>query len=251
MEENTINTDYWAFKKPPEKWTREALAGMRALPFLGNTKECPCCGRTFRQFLYSPYLAARCPYCLSVERYRLLCLYLDRQMDFSLDRRNVLEIGPAWCFQKYCTKKSNIAYTSVDISSPLAAYHMDICDLDFADQQFDSIVCYHVLEHIEDDSKALEELFRILKPGGWAMIQVPVESDRTRERYELNEEERKEFLKWEDHLRVYGPEFFDLPVNAGFEVELLPFSNSFSPEEIERFGLDSSEVICVCTKPVS
>jgi SAM-dependent methyltransferase len=234
--------------QPPRFPVKEALAKIRGVIYRGNNKECPCCGRTSSLFLYSPYMTARCPYCLSIERYRVLCRFLRDETDFCTQRMSVLEIAPMWCFQEFCRPLDNIDYVSMDISSPIAMHHMDIRDIRFVDDSFDRVFCYHVLEHLDDDVTAMEEIHRVLKPGGWAIIQVPLLVEKTMERHELNEEEQNEYLKWADHVRVYGRDYVDRLEHAGFEVEVIPFGKSFTEEEVERFGLDPGEDLYLCRK---
>ena len=233
---------------PPRLPVRETLAKARGLLFRGDRVECSCCGRTFSLFLFSPYVSSRCPYCLSVERYRLLCRFLREETDFGKRKMRVLDIGPIWCFQEFCRSLADIEYVSADISSPLAMHRMDIKDLLFKDSSFDCIICYHVLEHIDDDRKALGELFRVLKPDGWAIIQVPVQLERTTERSMMTKKEQGDILRWPDHLRAYGRDYPDILASAGFNVEVHPYVRKFSEEEIKRYGLDASEDIHVCTK---
>jgi SAM-dependent methyltransferase len=227
---------------------REVLARARAVLFRGDRVECSCCGRTFSLFLFSPYVSSRCPYCLSVERYRLLCRFLREETDFASGKMRVLDIGPIWCFQEFCRSLENIEYVSVDIESPLAMLQMDIKDLLFKDSSFDCIICYHVLEHIDDDRKALSELHRVLKPDGWAIIQVPVQLERTTDRCMMTKKEQGEILRWPDHLRAYGRDYPGILASAGFNVEVHPYVRKFSDGEIKRYGLDASEDIHVCTK---
>lgn len=233
---------------PPRYPAKEFLAGVRALLFRGNSVECSCCGRTFSLFLFSPYLTARCPYCLSIERYRLLCRYLENETDFGGRPERVLDIAPMWCFQEFCRARENIEYVSVDIASPLAMRHMDIRALSFEDEAFDWIFCYHVLEHIDDDMAALRELFRVLRPGGRAIIQVPIEVENTVERSSLGRDDQIRLLRWPDHLRAYGKDFAERPRAAGFDVEICPYVRGFSSKEIKRFGLDPGEDLYVCRR---
>lgn len=233
---------------PPRLPVREVLAAARGLLFRGDKYECSCCGRTFSQFLFSTYLTARCPYCLSIERYRLLCRFLREETDFGKSHMTVLDIGPIWCFQEFCRSLDSIEYVSVDISSPLAMHHMDIKDLMFEDSSFDCIICYHVLEHIDDDRKALSELYRVLKPGGWGIIQVPIQLEKTVDRSILTKKEQDEILRWPDHLRAYGRDYPEILASAGFNVEVRPYVRKFSAEEITRYGFDAGEDIYVCTK---
>ena len=231
---------------PPRYPVKKLLSSVRAAIFRGDSVECSCCGRTFSLFLFSPYLTARCPFCLSIERYRLLCRYLERETDFGGRPARVLDIAPMWCFQEFCRARGEIDYVSVDISSPLAMRHMDIRALDFADERFDWLFCYHVLEHIDDDMAALRELYRVLKPGGRAIIQVPIEVESTVERSSLGRADQIRLLRWPDHLRAYGKDFAERPRAAGFRVEICAYVRGFNPGEIKRYGLDPGEDLYIC-----
>lgn len=230
---------------------KEALAKLRRLIYRGDRVECSCCGETFSLFLFSPYMTARCPNCLSMERYRLLCRFLREETDFGTKPVRVLDIAPTWCFQEFCRSYDNIEYLSIDIRSPMAMRHMDIRDLRFGDDTFDHLFCYHVLEHVDDDRKAMSELHRILKPGGWGIIQVPIQVEKTVERSSLNDEEQREILKFPDHRRAYGRDYKELLESAGFEVEVSQYVKRFSKDEIKRYGLDATEDLYICRKPLS
>jgi len=234
---------------PPRFIVKDALAKARCVIYRGDKVECPCCGRTFSLFLYSKYMATLCPNCLSVERYRLLCHYLEHETDFGKRRMSVLDVAPLYTFQEFCRRHDNIDYLSVDIQSPIAMKHMDIRSLDLPDESFDCIICYHVLEHIDDAETALSELWRVLKPGRWAIIQVPIHVPKTVEREDLTEAQAARILKYPGHLRAYGPDYRDLLEAAGFEVEIVPYAHSFSEEERRRFGLDINEDLYVSAKP--
>ncbi len=235
-------------KEPPRYPVKQLLANVRSRIYRGDNYMCPCCGRSFKLLLYTPYMAAMCPYCLSIERYRLLCLFLDRKMAFGSTPVRLLDVAPMWCFQEYCRARGNVEYVSIDIRSPLAMRHMDIRALEFRDESFDCIVCYHVLEHIDDEQRALSELFRVLKPGGWAIIQVPIHVERTMERSELTPADAEEILKFDDHLRAYGRDFGSRLESAGFAVEVDTFVRELSMAEVALYGLDCSEDVYVSRK---
>lgn len=236
-------------RQPPRYPFKQLLADVRGRIYRGEAYRCPCCGRGFKFLLYTPYMTAMCPYCLSMERYRLLCLFLERRMAFGSTPARLLDVAPMWCFQEFCRARSNIEYVSIDISSPLAMRHMDIRALEFRDEFFDCIVCYHVLEHIDDERRAMGELHRVLKPGGWAIIQVPIHVERTVERSELSPSEAEEILKFDDHLRAYGRDFGGRLESAGFRVEIDPFVRELSMSEIALYGLDCSEDLYISRKP--
>lgn len=233
---------------PPRYPVKEALAKLRSIIYRGKKVECSCCGRTFSLFLFSPYMSALCPNCLSYERYRLLCKYLREETDFASREMNVLDIAPTWCFQEFCRGFNNIEYLSIDLESPMAMEHMDIRNLDLDDESFDCVICYHVLEHIDDDGKALAEIRRVLRPGGWAIIQVPIHVEKTVDRSELSEEEQEEILRFESHLRAYGKDFPEVLGRAGFDVEVDPYVKKFNKADLKRYGLDRTEDIYLCRK---
>jgi SAM-dependent methyltransferase len=234
---------------PPRFIVKDALARVRRLFFRGDAIECSCCGLEFGQYLYSPYMATLCPNCLSIERYRLLCRYLEHETEFAESPMRVLDIAPMWYFQEFCRRHDNIDYLSIDIASPLAMRHMDIRALDLPDDSFDCIICYHVLEHIDEEAQAVSELYRVLKPGGWGVIQVPIHVPKTIERDELTEAQATRIMKFPDHLRAYGPDYPEVLEAGGFTVEVVPFAKSFTEEELARYGLDVSEDLYVSYKP--
>lgn len=228
---------------------KEACGRLRSVICHGHKVECSCCGRSFSLFLFSPYMTALCPNCLSMERYRLLCRFLRDETDFGTRPIRMLDVAPTYCFQEFCRRYPLVDYLSIDLYSDLAMRHMDLRSLDLESDTFDFLTCYHVLEHVDDDLAAVRELYRVMTPGGWGIIQVPIIIKETVLRSELSKEEAEKLLKFDDHLRAYGEDFPRLLSKAGFQVEVAQYAQGFTPAQIERYGLDGREDLHICRKP--
>ncbi|HSP83470.1 MAG TPA: methyltransferase domain-containing protein [Gillisia sp.] len=225
------------------------------LSLRGNKYEDPIDGKTFRKFLPYGYENQRenvlSPSTLSLERHRLLWLYLQRETGFFRDKLKVLHFAPEQAFYSRFRKLKNLDYTTTDLNSPLADVKADICNLPFEDDSYDFILCNHVLEHIPDDTKAMQELYRVLKPGGTAILQIP--QDLSRETtFEDNtitsQKERARIFGQYDHVRVYGRDYFNKLREIGFRVEEVDYSSTLTPEEIDRYRIAKGEIIPVCRK---
>ena len=179
-------------------------------------------------------------------------LYLRDRTGFFKDRLKVLDIAPMKIFQKQCKALANIDYVSADVTGEPASVRSDLTAIAFSDNRFDCIFCYHVLEHIQEDTKAMRELFRVLKPGGWAIPQVPIdwERDKTLEDPAIVTPEQREcFYRQFDHVRLYGRDYKDRLEEAGFDVKLDDYAQTLDDKVIEKYGLKKGEIIFFCTKP--
>lgn len=130
---------------------------------------CPCCSGGFRKFFpfgIKPRSNAKCPGCGSLERHRLLCVYLKERTNIFSGSLSILHVAPEYILQKKLSTLPNVRYLSIDLKSKLAIRKMDITKLTIPNNAFDTILVSHVLEHVEDDRRAMQELYRVLKPGG-------------------------------------------------------------------------------------
>jgi len=233
-----------------------------ARPFLaiwlkGDTYTDPIDGKSFRRFLPYGYGQQRpnvlSPSTLSLERHRLLWLYLINETAFFQKPLKVLHMAPEQCFLSIFKKMKHLDYTTADLYSPIVDVKADILNLPFADNEFDIVFCNHVLEHIEDDSKAMKELFRVMKPGGMGIFQVPQELAREKT-YEdptiLTAEDRAKHFGQYDHVRIYGKDYFNRLRKAGFKVDEVDYSKTLSPELVEKYCLAKGEILPVCFKPL-
>ena len=223
--------------------------------YKGNKYFCPVCENGFNKFLPGPdklRLNSKCPGCGSLERQRLLWLYLKNMVQIDKHNIKLLNIAPDYATQKKMKKLNNLSYVSIDLNSELASEKQDITRLNFSDNSFDAILCYHVLEHVADDKKAMKELFRVLKSEGWAIIQTPYEKNRkiTFEDFSITSpKEREEVFGQEDHVRIYGLDYFNRLQDTGFILNVDNYINQLSAEEINKYLLDKEEDICFCIKP--
>lgn len=226
-----------------------------SLTLKGDKHTDPIDGRQFKSFLPYGYENPRenvlSPSTLSLERHRLLWLYLKHETNFFTAPLKVLHFAPEQAFYKKFKKLKNLEYTTTDLNSPLADVKADICALPFKDHSFDVILCNHVLEHIPDDRKALNELYRILKPSGWGIFQIP--QDLKREvTYEDNsitdKKERARIFGQYDHVRIYGRDYFDRLEEAGFIVKAVDYTARMTDAEIEKYRLAKGELIPLVTK---
>ncbi len=227
-----------------------------ALVMKGKRYTDPIDGRSFRSFLPYGYEHPRenvlSPSTLSLERHRLLWLYLSRETDFFKAPLKLLHVAPEQAFYKRFRKLPNLDYTTTDLLSPLADVKADICNLPFEADQFDVILCNHVLEHIPDQQAALAELYRVMKPGGWGIFQVPQELTREKTFEDpgiTDPAERRRIFGQYDHVRVYGRDYFDILRSAGFRVDAVDYTREFSPELRERYRLAHGELIPLVHKP--
>ena len=225
------------------------------IKYAGVRFTCPCCGGRFRRMKTAGQdikrLNAQCPKCGSMERHRLLQLYLQNETRFFKDNLKVLDIAPMDFFQKICKASPNLDYTSADISSPISMMHFDVQQIPFPDDTFDVIICSHVLEHVEDDLKAMRELNRILKPGGWSILQVPIDNSQEttfEDPSVTSPEERLKLFGQEDHVRIYGRDYVERLVNAGFMVNVVDYHAELDAETIKRYCLSKKEDIFICRK---
>ncbi|MFT5735960.1 MAG: SAM-dependent methyltransferase [Maribacter sp.] len=226
-----------------------------ALYYRGTQYTDPIDGKRFKSFLPYGYERPRenvlSPSTLSLERHRLLWLYLEQETDFFQKQLKVLHFAPEQAFYKRFRALTNINYTTTDLNSPLADVKADICNLPFEANSFDVILCNHVLEHIPNDTKAMEELYRILKPGGWGIFQIPQDMNRattfTDDRI-TNKKERAKIFGQYDHVRIYGRDYFKKLRSIGFHVLEVDYTSTLTPEEIDRYRLAKGEIIPLVKK---
>ncbi len=221
----------------------------------GNTYTDPIDGKSYRRFLPYGYAKVRenvlAPGTLSLERHRLFWLYLKNETTFFSDPLRVLHFAPEQAFVQKFKKQKNLTYTTTDLNSPIADVKADICDLPFKDNSFDFIICNHVLEHIPDDTKAMQELYRVLAPSGTAIVQVPYDAKREitfEDNTITDQRERTRIFGQYDHLRVYGMDYFKKLSSIGFEVNALDYTSSMTSDDIERYRLCKGELLPVCKK---
>lgn len=221
----------------------------------GDTFTDPIDGKSFRSFLPYGYGKQRnnvlSPSTLSLERHRLLWLYLANETDFFTAPKKVLHFAPEQAFYKRFRNQENLDYTTTDLNSPLADVKADICNLPFGDNQYDLILCNHVLEHIPDDTRAMRELYRVLKPGGMGIFQIPQDLSREKTFEDdsiTDQKQRAEIFGQYDHVRVYGRDYFDKLRSIGFTVVEEDYTKKIAPGLVERYCLAPGEIIPVCFK---
>jgi SAM-dependent methyltransferase len=248
----------WILRHVPRKYLQlVSHFGVKVLSifYSGKGVECNVCSSEFRKFL--PYGRsgrdnALCPNCLALERHRLMYLYLQRKTNFFKDNLKLLHVAPEYCFIDRFEKMKNLDYITADIESPLAKVKMDIHQIPFEANTFDVAFCNHVMEHVDDDIKAMSELHRVLKPGGWAIIQSPQDWLRatTYEDPTITDPREREKHFWQDdHLRLFGRDYGQRLEKGGFKVTEDRFvMNELTSEEVKRFALPANEVIYFCQK---
>ncbi|KPM49183.1 class I SAM-dependent methyltransferase [Jiulongibacter sediminis] len=221
----------------------------------GDAVECTVCNGKFKKFLpygrLEPRENALCPSCLSLERHRLMYLYLRKKTSFFEKKAKVLHVAPEYCFIDRFEQLPNLEYITADIESPLAKVKMDIEKIQFPDNSFDVIFCNHVLEHVEHFDVATKELYRVLKPGGYAIMQSPQDmnlphtiSDPTIS----DPKERERVFKQSDHLRLFGQDYGQELAKAGFKVKEDDFVHEIDLELAKRYALPMEEIVYFCEK---
>lgn len=231
------------------------LMPLVGLWYRGERYTCPLCGHSYRKMLPYGYVTPRenalCPHCLSLERLRLLWLYLERKTTLFESLPRLLHIAPEVCLMRHLKphyKSSPENYKTADLESPLADLHFDIQQIPIADETFDVVICNHLMEHVEDDRQAMRELHRVLKPAGWGVLLSPVDLTRqtTFEDDTITDpEERTRIFGQYDHRRLYGNDFADRLREAGFTVEDLDYAATLSDEERTRFALPKDHIYVI------
>jgi SAM-dependent methyltransferase len=180
-------------------------------------------------------------------------LWLEHDTDLLRAHRRVLVVAPEACLQQALRARPSLDYLSIDLESPLAMRHMDLTHLELPDASFDAVFCSHVLEHIPDDRAAMRELRRVLAPGGFAVLQTPLDSARERTFEDpaiTAPAERLRMFGQADHVRIYGHDFFDRLRDCGFAIERIPLARTLGEAAVRRHGLDPNEEVLVGRRPL-
>jgi len=194
---------------------------------------------------------AQCAHCGSLERHRLLWVFLQNKTDlFDGKAKKMLHVAPEHCFKQKLEEQLGGGYLTADLLNPCATVKMDVTDIQYVDQTFDVVYCSHVLEHVLDDKKAIREFFRVLKNDGWAILLVPIISEQTFEDSSIIEpQERLEAFGHHDHVRRYGLDYIDRLQEAGFVVNCYKAGDIVDDKEAVEMGLTAaSGEIYYCTK---
>ncbi len=217
--------------------------------------ECPCCGwqgKAFLSFGASEVRAnALCPRCCALERHRLYYLYLKKVLPKDRPIR-VLHFAPENVLTKLFRAYPNVDYLSADLAAGSAMQQADLMQLQFGDNAFDVIFCAHVLEHVPSDLQAMRELRRVLRPGGFAILQVPIHTDRAitfEDEKIVDPAERERVFGQRDHVRIYGTDYAERLRTAGFTVRIDRFAEALTVEECKKYGIVNEELY-YCTKGI-
>jgi|SRR5687768_9453481 len=251
----------WLIRYVPRKYLqRVSGAGLKVvgLFYRGDNVTCPVCSKSFKKFMpygrINPRENALCPNCLSLERHRLMWLYLKEKTPFFSKSLNVLHIAPEACFIDRFEKIHGSRYITADLESPLAKVKMDIHQMPFEKNTFDTVLCNHVLEHVADDIKAMSEIYRVLKPGGFAIVQVPFFNPIPDVTFEdptvTDRRQREKIFGQDDHVRKYGRDYAARIKRAGMDPVEDLYVNDLEDSVREKFGLVKGEIIYVGKKVV-
>lgn len=222
--------------------------------YAGSARYCPVCNSHLRTFL--PHGRARrpdalCPVCFSLERHRAAWVFLQQRTDLwqGAPRRR-RHFAPEPAFQIRLAALAHLDYVTADLDNPRAAETVDITRMPFADGSFDGLYCSHVLEHVPADRQAMSELWRVLKPGAWALVLVPVTAERTIEDLSITDPgERLRRYGQADHVRRYGPDVAERLREAGFEVTVLTEAEVVGSNNVHRMAVSEKALLHSCKKP--
>ncbi len=234
---------------------KEPLRRLRGISYYGKSRFCPICSKSSRKFLpkgREQRKDATCPHCSGVERHRFVYLYMQQKTNLFDGRpKKVLHVAPLRCLQSTLTERLGDNYLTADLLRSRAMVEMDVTNIQYPDESFDAILCIHVFHQIEDDQKAMREVFRVLKNDGWAILLVPISVDKTIENPSIvDPSERLAAFGEVDHVRRYGPDYIARLRKAGFNVEVTKVSDLVLDDEALRMGLTAaSGDIYYCTKP--
>jgi len=254
---------------------KHILLSLKGVYYYGHRYECPVCNHSFRTMLWGGFDVAVikemeivgagrrnndiCPYCQSTDRDRLIMLYLKYETDFFKKGISLLHIAPEASLYDVFKNAKNINYHPGTKYQEGFYYNskievLDLLELPFANNSFCWIMCNHVLEHIPDDVTAMHELYRVLKPGGKAILQVPysqkLEKTYEDDRYKTPKEREKHFGQ-SDHVRIYGSDYSQRLADCGFEVKIVdPRSDLIHIQNIERYATNKNEHLFVALKPI-
>jgi len=239
--------------------------------FFGLRYKCPMCGSYLKKLkpfgLKIPVLNeknvigggyrlnTKCPVCYSTDRERLLYLYLSKKKFFTSVAK-VLHVAPESELSRIIKMYPNINYLTADISANDVMVKMDITQIQYPADTFDVIICNHVLEHIVDDRKAMSELYRVMKPGGWGILQVPISLslDKTYEDVSItNPSKREQIFGQSDHVRIYAIDYLDRLKEVGFEISIFDWleEDKLFCGKDNKYALLQFEKIFVVKKPNS
>lgn len=213
------------------------------LKYRGTQRKCPVCEKTssvFLEFGVPPRKDAACPHCGALERDRLTWLFLKHRTDFCTlnQKRAMLHVAPERAFEKKFRAVIGDDYVTADLYRSNVSVKMDITDIDFPDEYFDIIYCSHVLEHVLDDTAAMREFYRVMKRGGWAILNVPVRGQHTFEDASIiDPDERERVFGQSNHVRIYGEDYIERLRIAGFSVEKIGIHDLLDKELIQLYGL--------------
>lgn len=225
--------------------------------YAGKKVECPCCKSRFREF--APFGNNRrknawCPVCESLERHRLLWMYFENRTNLYHAKLKLLHISPETVFFHRFKKMPNLEYHPADIYPhlyPKGTTYLDILNHEIPDESFDVIICNHVFQYIEEDKKAMSSVFKMLKKGGWGIMQVPIDTTR-KVTYEDNTItdplEREKVFGLKEHVRYYSYDYADKLREAGFTVQVDDYTAAFSDQENFKYGFWKGDAVYYCTK---
>lgn len=247
----------WALNHIPRSWLQRMAGWMvpaMGLFYLGRGRECPICGARRRRFMPYGYVTSRedalCPRCLALERHRIIWLWISRSTTLLEEHPRMLHIAPEVSLMRHFKKlyRDTEAYITADLESPLADMHFDVQHIPLADNSIDTVICNHLLEHVEDDRQAMRELYRVLRRGGWGIMLVPEDRGRatTFEDDTITDPKlRTELFGQYDHRRVYGRDYDDRLREAGFRVERIAVTDIATPEERQLYALGADDMVVV------
>ncbi len=245
---------------------RYALWHLDSYRFAGSEFSCPICNGSFKRMkpltgsctirgvitdLYTKN--AICPRCHSVARQRFVVAYLRQHTDLLIEKRRVLHFAPELSIYNLM-RYSSADYVPVDIDSSRFAgdiTYADATDIPFPDNSFDAIICIHVLEHVVNDHKAMTEFFRVLRPGGMAIVAVPTYGPETWEDPSLDDAGRELQYGAREHVRLNGLDFGERLIATGFDVQVLSIDNvagNWVDRTVRSPHTESDRYLFICRK---